>query len=83
MERLPRAGPTAARGCLPSAATLTRPDERLESNQDVAIQIDTTRVRWLDAERETALVHDTEIGPGAGLGPVTEQEREAGSAPTP
>jgi multiple sugar transport system ATP-binding protein len=59
----------------------TRPDERLERNQEVGVRIDARRIRWLDAEREIALTHDVEAGPGAGLGPPTPEERDAGSAP--
>ena len=60
---------------------ITRPDERLERDQEVGVSIDPGRIRWLDAERDIALTDDAEAGPGAGLGPPTPQERDAGSAP--
>jgi multiple sugar transport system ATP-binding protein len=57
----------------------TRPDHRLERDQEVGIRIDADRIRWLDAEREVAIGADAVAGPGAGLGPVTAEERDAGS----
>ncbi|MBW3613468.1 MAG: ABC transporter ATP-binding protein, partial [Chloroflexi bacterium] len=59
----------------------TRPDERFEPHQEVGVRIDPERIRWLDAEREVALSGDADAGPGAGLGPPTPAERDAGSAP--
>jgi len=56
---------------------ITRPDERLELDQEVGVGIDPARIRWLDAEREVALTDDAEAGPGAGLGPPTPEERDA------
>ena len=58
----------------------TRPDERLERDQDVGLRIDPDRIRWLDAERAVALDADANAGPGAGLGAVTEEERDPASA---
>ncbi len=55
----------------------TRPDERLERDQDVGIRIDPERIRWLDAERAVALDADDAAGPGAGLGAVTAEERDS------
>jgi len=57
----------------------TRPDHRLERDQEVGIRIDADRIRWLDAEREVAIGADAVAGPGAGLGPVTAEERDAGT----
>jgi multiple sugar transport system ATP-binding protein len=54
----------------------TRPDERLERDQDVGIRIDPERIRWLDAERAVALDGDDADGSGAGLGAVTAEERD-------
>lgn len=34
---------------------VTRPDQRLERDQEVRVRIDPTRIRWLDAEREVAV----------------------------
>jgi multiple sugar transport system ATP-binding protein len=59
----------------------TRPDERITHDQDVWLQIDAGRIRWLDPEREVALADDAEAGPGAGLGPPTAQERDAAAPP--
>jgi len=57
----------------------TRPDERLERDQEVGVQIDPGRIRWLDAERGVAL--DTEdAGPGAGLGAPTPQKGDLTTA---
>jgi multiple sugar transport system ATP-binding protein len=52
----------------------TRPDERLDVDQEVRLGIDASRIRWLDVEREVALADDTEIGPGAGLGEIGPSE---------
>ena len=60
---------------------ITRPDVRLERDQEVGVSLDPGRIRWLDAEREVALTDDVQAGPGAGLGPPTAEERDAGSAP--
>ena len=60
---------------------ITRPDVRLDRDQEVGVRIDPGRIRWLDAEREVALTDDVRAGPGAGLGPPTPEERDAGSAP--
>ena len=57
----------------------TRPDERLERDQDVGLRIDPERIRWLDAERAVALDADAAAGPGAGLGAVSEEERDPAS----
>jgi multiple sugar transport system ATP-binding protein len=54
----------------------TRPDERLERDQDVGIRIDPERIRWLDPERAIALGAEDAAGPGAGLGAVTAEEHE-------
>ena len=57
---------------------ITRPDHRLERDQEVGITIDADRIRWLDIEREVAIGADDVAGPGAGMGAVTAQERDAG-----
>jgi multiple sugar transport system ATP-binding protein len=55
----------------------TRPDHRLERDEEVGIRIDAERIRWLDTEREVAIGADDVAGPGAGLGAVTAEERDA------
>ncbi|HET6381659.1 MAG TPA: ABC transporter ATP-binding protein [candidate division Zixibacteria bacterium] len=55
---------------------ITRPDEHLDPDQEVAITIDSERIRWLDARSEVALAHDVHAGPGAGMGGVTSAELE-------
>jgi len=62
---------------------VTRPDERLDRDQEVGLRVDGGRIRWLDAEREVALADDAEAGPGAGLGPPTTDERDAEPSPPP
>jgi multiple sugar transport system ATP-binding protein len=59
---------------------ITRPDHRLERDQEIGVRIDADRIRWLDTEREVAIGADDIAGPGAGLGAVTAEERDA--APT-
>jgi multiple sugar transport system ATP-binding protein len=58
----------------------TRPDQRLDVDQEVSIGIAADRIRWLDAEREVALADDTATGPGAGMGEVTPGELDSGPA---
>ena len=53
----------------------TRPDERLERDQEVGVRIDPERIRWLDAERGVAM-DTTDAGPGAGLGVPRPEERD-------
>jgi hypothetical protein len=57
----------------------TRPDERLERDQDVAIVIDATRIRWLDAELGVALAERDTLSTDVDHGPPTAEERDAGS----
>jgi len=54
----------------------TRPDERFERDQEVGLQVDPARIRWLDTEREVAIGADHAPGPGGGQGAVTPQERD-------
>jgi multiple sugar transport system ATP-binding protein len=54
----------------------TRPDHRLERDQEVGVKIDADRIRWLDVEREIAIGADAVAGPGAGLGAVRAEERD-------
>jgi multiple sugar transport system ATP-binding protein len=56
----------------------TRPDERLERDQDVGVVIDAARIRWLDAEREVALGAEVAGDPSAGHGPPAPEEHEPG-----
>jgi len=56
---------------------ITRPDERLEPDQDVGLKIDPGRVRWLDTERGVAFDAEDVAGPGAGRGALTDEERDA------
>jgi multiple sugar transport system ATP-binding protein len=57
----------------------TRPDERLERDQDVAIVIDAARIRWLDAELGVALAERDTLSTDVDHGPPTAEERDAGS----
>jgi multiple sugar transport system ATP-binding protein len=57
----------------------TRPDERLERDQEVAVVIDAARIRWLDAERGVALAERDGTAPDVDHGPPTAEERDAGS----
>ncbi|MGZ6256270.1 MAG: ABC transporter ATP-binding protein [Candidatus Limnocylindria bacterium] len=54
----------------------TLPDERFELDQEVGLQIDPARIRWLDTEREVAIGADDAAGPGGGQGAVTPKERD-------
>ncbi|MGI8999841.1 MAG: ABC transporter ATP-binding protein [Candidatus Limnocylindria bacterium] len=54
----------------------TRPDERLERNQEVGVRIDVERIRWLDIEHGMALDAE-DAGPGAGMGAPTPEERDS------
>ena len=56
----------------------TRPDERLERDQEIGVRIDADRIRWLDAEREVALDADAIAEPLGGHGAQTAAERDAG-----
>jgi multiple sugar transport system ATP-binding protein len=60
---------------------ITRPDQRFDRDQEVAVRIDVSRIRWLDAERGIALADDVEAGPGAGLGAPTPEETDAAAPP--
>jgi len=60
----------------------TRPDDRLERDQEVGLTIDGTRIRWLDAEREVAFGTDDVADPQAGHGAPTPEERDAGTPRT-
>jgi multiple sugar transport system ATP-binding protein len=55
----------------------TRPDERLERDQEVGVRIDADRIRWLDTEHGMALDAE-DAGPGAGMGAPTPEERDSG-----
>ena len=57
----------------------TRPDERLERDQEVAVVIDAARIRWLDAERGVALAEREAAPADVDHGPPTAEERDAGS----
>ena len=57
----------------------TRPDERLERDQEVAIVIDAARIRWLDAEHGVALAERDALATDVDHGPPTAEERDAGS----
>ncbi len=57
----------------------TRPDERLERDQEVAVVIDAARIRWLDAERGVALAEREAAAADVDHGPPTAEERDAGS----
>ncbi|MGZ6299027.1 MAG: ABC transporter ATP-binding protein [Candidatus Limnocylindria bacterium] len=54
----------------------TLPDERFELDQEVGLQIDPARIRWLDTEREVAIGADDAAGSGGGQGAVTPKERD-------
>jgi multiple sugar transport system ATP-binding protein len=62
---------------------ITRPEQRFDRDQEVAVQIDASRIRWLDADRGIALATDVEAGPGAGLGAPTPEETDAAAPPEP
>jgi multiple sugar transport system ATP-binding protein len=56
----------------------TRPDQRLERDAEVGIQIDASRIVWMDAESEVALgVDPAATDLSAPHGPPTAEEREA------
>ena len=57
----------------------TRPDERLERDQEVAVVIDAARIRWLDAEHGVALAERDALATDVDHGPPTAEERDAGS----
>jgi flagellar biosynthesis/type III secretory pathway ATPase len=58
----------------------TRPDERLERDQDVTVVIDVARIRWMDADREVALAARDAIDAEIEHGAPTPEETDAGSA---
>jgi multiple sugar transport system ATP-binding protein len=60
----------------------TRPDERLEADQDVSLAVDAARIRWLDPAGGIALGGREEAGPGAGMGAPQPGEIEAGEPPS-
>jgi multiple sugar transport system ATP-binding protein len=60
----------------------TRPEHRFERDEEVGVRIDAERIRWLDTKREVAIGADDVAGPGAGLGAVTAEERDAGPPAT-
>jgi multiple sugar transport system ATP-binding protein len=55
----------------------TRPDERLDRDQDVGILIDPERVRWLDLEREVAIADAAEADAAVHHGAPTPEERDS------
>ena len=55
----------------------TRPDERLDRDQDVGILIDPERVRWLDLEREVAIADAAEADAAVSHGAPTPEERDS------
>jgi multiple sugar transport system ATP-binding protein len=57
----------------------TRPDERLERDQEVGVLIDAERIRWIDAERGVALSQPDALAADIDHGPPTAEERDAGS----
>jgi multiple sugar transport system ATP-binding protein len=59
----------------------TRPDERLDTDQEVSLLVDATRIRWLDPEGGIAIDRREEAGPGAGMGAPQPGEIEAGEPP--
>jgi len=59
----------------------TRPDERLERDQDVSLIIDADRIRWLDPSGGIAIGSEATAGPGAGMGAPKPGEIEAGEPP--
>jgi multiple sugar transport system ATP-binding protein len=63
-------------GSSPVKAT-TRPDVRLELDQEVNLELDATRIRWLDPEGGIAIGSDVAAGPGAGMGAPQPGEIEA------
>jgi multiple sugar transport system ATP-binding protein len=56
----------------------TRPDARLEADEEVVLLIDSARIRWLD-ERGIAVEGREAAGPGAGMGAPQPSEIEAGA----
>jgi multiple sugar transport system ATP-binding protein len=57
----------------------TRPNDRLERDQEVAVVIDPKRIRWLDAELGVALAERDALATDVDHGPPTAEERDAGS----
>jgi multiple sugar transport system ATP-binding protein len=55
----------------------TRPEVRLERDQEVSLVIDASRIRWLDAERGIALADAAVADPETDHGPPTPDERDA------
>ena len=55
----------------------TRPEVRLARDQEVALTIDASRIRWLDAEREVALGEPGTVDAQVDHGPITPEERDA------
>jgi multiple sugar transport system ATP-binding protein len=60
----------------------TRPDERLDLDQEVSLLVDIPRIRWLDAANGIAIDRGEQAGPGAGMGLPRPGEIEAGEPPT-
>jgi multiple sugar transport system ATP-binding protein len=56
----------------------TRPDERLDPDQEVALRIDAAHIRWLDPDTGIAIDRAEEAGPGAGMGAPLPEEQEGG-----
>ena len=54
----------------------TRPDVRLQRDEEVGVTIDASRIRWLDAEREVALAAADETDPTLAHGAATPEERD-------
>ena len=55
----------------------TRPDERLDRDEEVGILIDPERVRWLDLEREVAIADGAEADAAVDHGALTPEERDS------
>jgi multiple sugar transport system ATP-binding protein len=55
----------------------TRPDHRLDRDEEVGIVIDPDRVRWLDPDREVALAAGVEVPAGGQHGAPTSQEQDS------
>ena len=59
----------------------TRPDARLDLDQEVSLELDAARIHWLDPESGIAIGSDTAAGPGAGMGAPRPGEIEADAPP--
>ncbi|HEX2221923.1 MAG TPA: ABC transporter ATP-binding protein [Candidatus Limnocylindria bacterium] len=54
----------------------TRPDERIQPDQQVGLVIDAERIRWIDPDNGVAIGRADEAGPGAGMGPPDPSEHQ-------